>query len=149
MAQRRYGRTPFTPVIARSEAACVLRFAARNVKTIGVRGALRTAAFISQPELAVPMQIDEATVRHIARLARIKIGKKEAANLERELSAILDWVDQLGEVDTENVAPLTRIGDMTLPWRVDDVTAGGNPEDILRNAPLTEDGFFVVLKVVE
>jgi aspartyl-tRNA(Asn)/glutamyl-tRNA(Gln) amidotransferase subunit C len=95
------------------------------------------------------MQIDEATVRHIARLARIKIGKKEAANLERELSAILDWVDQLGEVDTDNVAPLTRIGDMKLPWRADEVTAGGCPEDILRDAPLTEDGFFVVPKVVE
>lgn len=95
------------------------------------------------------MQIDEATVRHIARLARIKIGKKEAANLERELSAILDWVDQLGEVDTENVAPLTRIGDMKLPWRADEVSAGGSPQDILRNAPLAEDGFFVVPKVVE
>jgi aspartyl-tRNA(Asn)/glutamyl-tRNA(Gln) amidotransferase subunit C len=95
------------------------------------------------------MQIDEATVRHIARLARIKIGKKEAANLERELTTILDWVDQLGEVNTDNVDPLTRIGDMTLPWRADEVTAGGCQDDVLRNAPLTEDGFFVVPKVVE
>lgn len=95
------------------------------------------------------MQIDEATVRHIARLARIKIGEKEAANLERELTAILDWVDQLGEVDTEDVAPLTRIGDMTLPWRPDEITAGGCQDDVLRNAPLREDGFFVVPKVVE
>jgi len=95
------------------------------------------------------MQIDEATVRHIARLARIKIGEQEAANLERELTAILDWVDQLGEVNTDNVAPLTRIGDITLPWRADEITAGGRPEDVLRNAPLTEDGFFVVPKVVE
>jgi aspartyl-tRNA(Asn)/glutamyl-tRNA(Gln) amidotransferase subunit C len=95
------------------------------------------------------MEIDEATVRHIARLARIKIGEAEAASLQRELTAILDWVDQLGEVDTENVAPLTRIGDLTLPWRADEVTAGGCQDDILRNAPMTEDGFFVVPKVVE
>jgi len=95
------------------------------------------------------MQIDEATVRHIARLARIKIGKTEASNLERELSAILDWVEQLGEVDTDDVAPLTRIGDMTMPWRADEITAGGCKDDILRNAPLKEDGFFVVPKVVE
>jgi aspartyl-tRNA(Asn)/glutamyl-tRNA(Gln) amidotransferase subunit C len=81
------------------------------------------------------MEIDEATVRHIARLARIKIGEAEAASLQRELTAILDWVDQLGEVDTENVA--------------DEVTAGGCQDDILRNAPMTEDGFFVVPKVVE
>ena len=95
------------------------------------------------------MEIDEATVRHIARLARIKIGEAEAASLQRELTAILDWVDQLGEVDTENVAPLPRIGDLTLPWRADEVTAGGCQDDILRNAPMTEDGFFVVPKVVE
>jgi len=95
------------------------------------------------------MQIDEATVRHIARLARIKIGAAEAANLERELTAILDWVDQLGEVDTDDVTPLTRIGDLSLPWRADEVTAGGCQGDIVRNAPASEDGFFVVPKVVE
>lgn len=95
------------------------------------------------------MQIDQATVRHIARLARIKIGKKEAASLERELTAILDWVDQLGEVNTDDVAPLTRIGELSLPWRADEITAGGCQDDILRNAPLKEDGFFVVPKVVE
>jgi aspartyl-tRNA(Asn)/glutamyl-tRNA(Gln) amidotransferase subunit C len=82
-------------------------------------------------------------------LARIKIGKQEAANLERELTAILDWVDQLGEVETDDVAPLTRIGELALPWRADEVTAGGCQDDVLRNAPMTEDGFFVVPKVVE
>lgn len=127
----------------------MLRFAPRSVKTKDVAGSDGPPHVHLATATGSLMYIDEATVRHIARLARIKIGEKEATNLERELSAILDWVDQLGEVNTDNVAPLTRIGDMKLPWRTDEVSAGGCPEDILRDAPLTEDGFFVVPKVVE
>lgn len=95
------------------------------------------------------MQIDEATVRHVARLARIKVTDQEAANLKRELTTILDWVEQLGEVDTSAVEPMTRMGDMTLPRRKDEVTDGEMADAIVKNAPLTEDHYFLVPKVVE
>jgi aspartyl-tRNA(Asn)/glutamyl-tRNA(Gln) amidotransferase subunit C len=95
------------------------------------------------------MQIDEATVRHVARLARIKVSAEEAANLERELTAILQWVEQLGEVDTSDVEPMTRVGEMKLPLRRDEVTTGEMAEAIVKNAPLTEDHYFLVPKVVE
>ena len=95
------------------------------------------------------MQIDEATVRHVARLARIKVSAEEAANLERELTAILQWVEQLGEVDTSDVEPMTRVGEMKLPLRRDEVTTGDMAEAIVKNAPLTEDHYFLVPKVVE
>jgi aspartyl-tRNA(Asn)/glutamyl-tRNA(Gln) amidotransferase subunit C len=95
------------------------------------------------------MQIDEATVRHVARLARIKVSEQETAALKRELTSILDWVDQLGEVDTSAVEPMTRMGDMKLPLRKDEVTVGEIAEAIVKNAPLTEDHYFLVPKVVE
>ena len=95
------------------------------------------------------MKVDEATVRHVARLARIKVAPKEAKALEKELTAILDWVEQLGEVDTDNVEPMTRVEEMALPKREDKVTDGEIPQQIMKNAPLTEDNFFLVPKVVE
>jgi aspartyl-tRNA(Asn)/glutamyl-tRNA(Gln) amidotransferase subunit C len=95
------------------------------------------------------MQVDEATVRRIARLARIKISDAEAKGLEKELSGILDWVAQLDEVDTSNVEPMTRVVAQKLKMRDDVVTDGEIPEQILANAPLAEDNFFVVPKVVE
>jgi aspartyl-tRNA(Asn)/glutamyl-tRNA(Gln) amidotransferase subunit C len=95
------------------------------------------------------MKVDEATVRHVARLARIKVSGQEAKSLQRELSAILDWVEQLDEVDTAGVEPMTRVEAMALPQRADAVTDGGIPDQIVKNAPLTEDHFFVVPKVVE
>ena len=95
------------------------------------------------------MQIDEATVRHVARLARIKVSPEETASLERELTSILDWVEQLGEVDTSAVEPMTRVGEMKLPQRKDEVTSGDIAADIVKNAPLTEDHYFLVPKVVE
>lgn len=95
------------------------------------------------------MQVDEATVRHVARLARIKVSGQETQSLQRELTAILDWVEQLGEVDTSSVEPMTRIEAMALPQRADQVTDGGIAEKIFENAPLSEDHFFLVPKVVE
>jgi aspartyl-tRNA(Asn)/glutamyl-tRNA(Gln) amidotransferase subunit C len=95
------------------------------------------------------MQIDEATVRHVARLARIKVSAEETASLKRELTSILEWVEQLGEVDTSAVEPMTRMGDMKLPLRKDEVTAGDMAEAVVKNAPLTEDHYFLVPKVVE
>ncbi len=95
------------------------------------------------------MQIDEATVRHVARLARIRVSEQETAALKRELTAIPQWVEQLGEVDTSAVEPLTRMGDMKLPQRKDEVTAGDMADAVVKNAPLTEDHYFLVPKVVE
>ena len=95
------------------------------------------------------MQVDEATVRRIARLARIKITDEEAHGLQKELSGILDWVQQLDEVDTASVEPMTRVVPIELTQRREEVTAGEIPDDIVKNAPMTEDHFFVVPKVVE
>jgi aspartyl-tRNA(Asn)/glutamyl-tRNA(Gln) amidotransferase subunit C len=95
------------------------------------------------------MQVDEATVRRIARLARIRITDEEARGLQGELSGILDWVKQLDEVDTSGVEPMTRVVPIALKQRADEVTDGNIADDIVRNAPLAEDHFFVVPKVVE
>lgn len=95
------------------------------------------------------MQVDENTVRRIARLARIKITDEEAASLEGELSGILNWVEQLGEVDTSNVPPMTRVVAQKLKKRPDQVTDGEIADDIVKNAPMVDDHYFVVPKVVE
>jgi aspartyl-tRNA(Asn)/glutamyl-tRNA(Gln) amidotransferase subunit C len=95
------------------------------------------------------MQVNEATVRRIARLARIKITDEEANGLQKELSGILDWVEQLSEVDTTDVEPMTRVVPIKLKMRTDQVTDGGIVEDIVKNAPVSDDHFFVVPKVVE
>jgi aspartyl-tRNA(Asn)/glutamyl-tRNA(Gln) amidotransferase subunit C len=95
------------------------------------------------------MQVDEKTVWRIARLARIKITDEEAKSLESELSQILNWVEQLGEVDTSNVEPMTRVVAQKLKKREDRVTDGGIADDIVRNAPMVDDHYFVVPKVVE
>jgi aspartyl-tRNA(Asn)/glutamyl-tRNA(Gln) amidotransferase subunit C len=95
------------------------------------------------------MQVDEATVRRIARLARIKVTDEEAKALEGELSGILDWVKQLEEVDTKGVEPMTRVVAMTLKQQPDVVTDGGIADDVVANAPAREGHFFVVPKVVE
>lgn len=95
------------------------------------------------------MEVDEATVRRIARLARIKISDEEAAKLKGELTGILQWVEQLDEVDVTGIEPMTRVVDMKLKMRTDAVTDGAKAADIVRNAPQSEDGFFLVPKVVE
>ena len=95
------------------------------------------------------MQVDEATVRRIARLARIRITDEEATSLQGELSGILDWVTQLDEVQTDGVEPMTAVIPMTLKQRADVVTDGNKADDIVKNAPASEDHFFVVPKVIE
>jgi aspartyl-tRNA(Asn)/glutamyl-tRNA(Gln) amidotransferase subunit C len=95
------------------------------------------------------MSVDRATVRRIARLARIAITDDEAARLETELSGILDWVAQLDELDTSNVAPMTRVESMTMKKRKDEVTDGYCADDIVKNAPAVDDHYFVVPKIVE
>jgi aspartyl-tRNA(Asn)/glutamyl-tRNA(Gln) amidotransferase subunit C len=95
------------------------------------------------------MEVDEATVRRIARLARIKMSAAEAKGLDKELNGILDWVRQLDEVDTSAVEPMTRVVPIDLRKREDKVTDGEIADDIVKNAPLVEDHYFVVPKVVE
>jgi aspartyl-tRNA(Asn)/glutamyl-tRNA(Gln) amidotransferase subunit C len=95
------------------------------------------------------MQVDEATVQRIARLARIKVTPDEAKALEKELSGILNWVEQLAEVDTSAVEPMTRVVPIALPKRKDEITDGDIADQVTKNAPQTEDHFFVVPKVVE
>ena len=95
------------------------------------------------------MTIDEGTVHRIARLARLKITGAEAKNLKGELNSLLTWVEQLKEVDTKGVPPMTRVVDMKMRLRPDKVTDGNIAADIVKNAPCTEDDFFVVPKVVE
>jgi aspartyl-tRNA(Asn)/glutamyl-tRNA(Gln) amidotransferase subunit C len=95
------------------------------------------------------MAIDAATVRKVARLARIAEPEDRLEPLARELTGILDWIEQLNEVDTDGVEPMTTSVAMTLPMREDEVTDGGDPEKVLRNAPKSAKGFFVVPKVVE
>lgn len=95
------------------------------------------------------MEIDEATVKRVARLARIKITPEEAKGLEKELSGILEWVKQLDEVDTRNVEPMTRVVDMKLKMRRDEVKDGEIADQVIENAPEKNDHFYVVPKVVE
>jgi aspartyl-tRNA(Asn)/glutamyl-tRNA(Gln) amidotransferase subunit C len=95
------------------------------------------------------MAVDEGTVRRIARLARIKITDSEAQSLRAELNGILQWVEQLNEVDTEGVEPMTRVVPVAMKQRKDAVTDGEKADEIVANAPEAEDHFFVVPKVVE
>jgi aspartyl-tRNA(Asn)/glutamyl-tRNA(Gln) amidotransferase subunit C len=124
----------------------------RHVGAVAGRVARRYECSAIAPGLSgkgYAMQVDAATVRRIARLARIKVTDAEAAALEKELSGILDWVKQLDEVDTAKVEPMTRVIPMTLKQRPDVVTDGGIADDVLANAPARENHFFVVPKVVE
>jgi aspartyl-tRNA(Asn)/glutamyl-tRNA(Gln) amidotransferase subunit C len=95
------------------------------------------------------MSLDKATVSRIARLARIGVPDEDLEQLGAELTNILGWVEQLNEVDTADVPPMTSVVEMQLPRRRDVVTDGAYNEKILGNAPDTEEGFFVVPKVVE
>ena len=95
------------------------------------------------------MSVDTATVRRVARLARIKVTDDEAERMTNELNSILGFVEQLNEVDVAGVEPMTSVTPMQLRRREDKVTDGGYPEKIVKNAPLSEDNFFMVPKVVE
>jgi aspartyl-tRNA(Asn)/glutamyl-tRNA(Gln) amidotransferase subunit C len=95
------------------------------------------------------MSVDAATVKRIGRLARIRIEEGEVETYRNELNTILGFVEQLGEVDVSGVEPMTSVMPMTLRRREDKVTDGGYADKIVANAPLTEDNFFMVPKVVE
>jgi aspartyl-tRNA(Asn)/glutamyl-tRNA(Gln) amidotransferase subunit C len=95
------------------------------------------------------MSVDAATVRRIAHLARIAVADGEVEHLRAEINAILDFVEQLKEVNVEGVEPMTSVTPMKLRLRKDKVSDGGDPDKVLANAPQSEDGFFLVPKVVE
>jgi len=95
------------------------------------------------------MPLDTATVRRIAKLARIRVDDQQVAQLQTELNSILGWIEQLNEVDVEGVEPLTGAAQMALKMREDVVTDGGIRERILANAPDRAGDFFAVPKVME
>ncbi|MBN9557649.1 MAG: Asp-tRNA(Asn)/Glu-tRNA(Gln) amidotransferase subunit GatC [Alphaproteobacteria bacterium] len=95
------------------------------------------------------MSVDKDTVRRIAKLARIALEEERVEPMVQELNGILAWVEQLEEVDVEGVAPLTSVVAQKLKMRDDVVTDGADADAITANAPLGEDHFFVVPKVVE
>jgi aspartyl-tRNA(Asn)/glutamyl-tRNA(Gln) amidotransferase subunit C len=95
------------------------------------------------------MSVDAATVRRIAHLARISVAEEEVEPLRGELNAILAFVEQLAEVNVEGVEPMTSVTPMDMKKRADVVTDGNDADSILKNAPATQDNYFLVPKVVE
>jgi len=95
------------------------------------------------------MSLDSDTVRKIAVLARIKIDDEKLPPLAEELNNIIGWVEQLSEVDTDGVAPMTSVAEMTMPSRDDVITDGGYEDRVLANAPEKSPPYFAVPKVVE
>ena len=95
------------------------------------------------------MSVDTATVRRIAHLARIAVADEEVEHLKGELNAMLAFVEQLNEVDVTGVEPMTSVTPMVMKSREDVVTDGEIADDIVKNAPATQDHYFLVPKVVE
>ena len=95
------------------------------------------------------MAIDAATVKKVANLARIRVPADRHESMAQALTGIMAWIEQLAEVDTDGVEPMTSVVDAKLPLRADVVTEGGYPDKILANAPKAIGAFFVVPKVVE
>ena len=95
------------------------------------------------------MSVDAATVRRIARLARIAVTDEEVPHLQGELNAILGFIEALGDVDVAGVEPMTSVMPMVLRLRPDVVTDGEIAADITKNAPVSEENFFLVPKVIE
>jgi aspartyl-tRNA(Asn)/glutamyl-tRNA(Gln) amidotransferase subunit C len=93
------------------------------------------------------MSVDQTTVKRVARLARLKVKDEDVPRLAGELNAILGFIEQLNEVDVAGVEPLTSV--VTMKMRKDEVTDGHYPNKIVANAPVQEDAFFMVPKVVE
>ena len=95
------------------------------------------------------MSVDQATVRRVAKLARIKVKEENVERLAGELNSILHWIEQLNEVNVEGVKPMTSVVTVKMKRRVDVVTDGNNPHDVVENAPAAEDDYFLVPKVIE
>jgi len=95
------------------------------------------------------MSVDLATVKRVAKLARIGLDQDQALTMRDELNAVLGFVAQLDEVNIDNIEPMTSVIPMDLNRREDKVNDGNKAVDIVANAPLTQDHFFLVPKVVE
>jgi len=95
------------------------------------------------------MSLDRATAARVAHLARIRVEDADLDPLAQDLNRILDWIEQLQEVDVDGVEPMTSVTPLDLPRRADEVTDGGIRDDVLANAPASREGFFAVPKVVE
>ena len=95
------------------------------------------------------MSVDQATVRRVARLARIKVKEDSVERLAGELNSILHWIEQLNEVDVSGVEPLTSDVTGKMKMRKDEVTDGHNSKVAVSNAPAAEDDYFLVPKVIE
>lgn len=95
------------------------------------------------------MSVDIETVKRVANLARIAVSDQRAAEMQGELNAILGFVEQLNEVDITGVEPMTSVVEMAMKKRVDVVADGNKAADIIANAPVSSDGFFMVPKVIE
>ena len=95
------------------------------------------------------MAVDTKTVKRIASLAKLKIDDDKVKDAEGEFNKILDWIEQLNEVNTDNVEPLLSVNDENLRLREDKVTDGNQRDAVLANAPMSSYGYFVVPKVVE
>lgn len=95
------------------------------------------------------MSVDTDTVKRVAKLSRIAIDDEQAETMKGELNAILDWVEQLNEVDVDDVAPMTSVVAQKMRMRDDAVTDGGYAGKVTANAPVSDDDFFAVPKVVE
>ena len=111
-----------------------------------IAAAMRPGRFFTQ---GIQLSVSIEQVRHIARLARIGMTDAEIEALAPELNNILGWIEQLGEVNTDGVEPLTAVIDQKLRLRDDAVTAGDERDAILANAPDAQHGFFAVPKVIE
>jgi aspartyl-tRNA(Asn)/glutamyl-tRNA(Gln) amidotransferase subunit C len=95
------------------------------------------------------MSVDLATVKRVARLARIAVTEEEANRMVGELNGIISFVEQLSEVDVAGVEPMTSVTPMDMRKRADAVTDGSKADDVVANAPSTDRNFFLVPKVVE
>ena len=95
------------------------------------------------------MTIDLKTVKHISKLSRISIEDEKAKKLEKDLNSIFKWIEQLNQLNTDNVEPLTSIAETTLRFRKDQIISKNIREDILKNSPKDNKDYFVVPKVVE
>ncbi|MBX4335724.1 Asp-tRNA(Asn)/Glu-tRNA(Gln) amidotransferase subunit GatC [Bartonella raoultii] len=95
------------------------------------------------------MSVDQKTVKQVAHLARIAIHDDEVEHMTKELNVILDFAEQLNEIDVSEIEPLTSVIPMTLRMREDKITDGDKAADIVANAPVTEENFFLVSKIIE
>jgi aspartyl-tRNA(Asn)/glutamyl-tRNA(Gln) amidotransferase subunit C len=114
-----------------------------------LRGRAPGHTFDQRTSEEIYMSVDHATVRRIAHLARIAVADDEVEHLRGELNAILAFVEQLSEVDVEGVEPMTSVTPMTMKKRADVVNDGEIADLVVKNAPASEDHFFLVPKVVE